>query len=32
MKIYLAAENDDVKDNYPPGYFNIHPERNKNKI
>jgi hypothetical protein len=32
MKINLAAEDHDVKDNYPFGYFNIHFQRNKNKV
>ncbi len=32
MKINLAAKNNDVKDNYPPGYFNIHFKRIKNKV
>jgi hypothetical protein len=32
MKINLAAKNDDVKDNYPAGDFNIHLKRIENKV
>jgi hypothetical protein len=32
MKVNLAAEDHDVKDNYPFGYSYIHFKRNKNKV
>ena len=31
MKVNLAAKNNDVKDNYPAGYFNICFKRVENK-
>ena len=32
MKINLAAKHNDVKDNYPPWYFNLHLKRKPDHI
>ena len=32
MEINLATKNNDVKNNNPSGYFNIHFKRKENKI